>query len=255
MSQYAFGAGEMFVTPLQDSTGASISNPTPIKLMDLQEGSIDFGAEQKMLYGQNSFPVAVGIGKRSVGIKVKPARILALGWNTLYFGQTLASGLTAIQTGGTGASIPASPYTVTVTPPNSGTYAADLGVIDWNGKPMTRVASAPATGEYSVNTTTGAYTFAAADTTKTVYISYRYTATVTGAKKQTVINQPMGYAPTFSADLMVSYLGKLLTLTLPQCVASKMTLGLKNEDFAVPEFEFAAFDNGAGSVLTWSTSE
>lgn len=255
MSQYTFGSGEMYVTPLQDSSGAAVSNPTPIKLLDLQEGTIDFGAEQKMLYGQNSFPVAVGIGKRSVSIKVKPARVLAAGWNTLFFGQTLASGLVAISTGGTASAIPASPYTVTVTPPSSGTYAADLGVIDWNGSPMKRVASAPATGQYSVNTTTGAYTFAAADTLKNVYISFQYTATVTGAQKQTVVNQPMGYAPTFKADLQVAYLGKFLTMSLPQCVASKMSLGLKNEDFGVPEFEFAAFDNGAGSVLTWSTSE
>lgn len=255
MSQYAFGSGEMYVTPLLDSSGAAISNPTPIKLLDLQEGSIDFGAEQKMLYGQNSFPVAVGIGKRTVGVKVKPARVLASGWNTLFFGQTLSSGLVALSTGGSGSAIPATPFTITVTPPSSGTFAQDLGVIDWNGLPMKRVASAPATGQYSVNTATGLYTFASADTLKTVYISYQYQAAVTTASKQTVLNQPMGYAPTFRADLQVSYLGKFLTLSLPQCVASKMSLGLKNEDFGVPEFEFSAFDNGAGSVLTWSTSE
>jgi hypothetical protein len=101
MSQYAFGAGEMYVTPLQDSTGTAITTPTPIKLLDLQEGSLDFSGEPKMLYGQNSFPVAVGIGKRAVGVKVKPARVLANGWNTLFFGQTLSSGLVAMSTGGT----------------------------------------------------------------------------------------------------------------------------------------------------------
>ena len=245
----------MYVTPLQDSTGTAITTPTPIKLLDLQEGSLDFSGEPKMLYGQNSFPVAVGIGKRAVGVKVKPARVLANGWNTLFFGQTLNSGLVAMSTGGTASAIPATPFAVTVTPPSSGVYAQDLGVIDWNGSPMKRVASAPATGQYSVVTATGVYTFAAADTLKNVYISYQYTATVTGAQKQTVVNQPMGYAPTFRADLQVSYLGKFLTISLPQCMASKMSLGLKNEDFAVPEFEFSAFDNGAGQILTWSTSE
>lgn len=255
MSQYAFGAGQLYVTPTADALGVAVANPTPLKLMDLQEGSLENSAELKKLYGQNSFPVAVGVGKRDISVKVKPARILASVWNTLFFGQTLAAGLIANYTDTAGVAIPATPYQVTVTPPNSGTYVADLGVIDANGQPMKRVASAPATGQYSVNTSTGQYTFAAADTAKTVYINFQYSATVTGAQKQTVQNLPMGYAPTFKADLTVSYLGKNTTFSFPACIASKMGMSFKNEDFAIPEFEFGAFDNGTGSVMTWSTNE
>jgi len=256
MAQFIFGAGNMYVTPLQLADGTSVTNPTPIPLMVLQEGSLDFSGDEKLLYGQNQFPVAVGRGKVKLGVKVKPARVFAAAWNTLFFGQSLSAGLIANHTDTTGVVIPATPFQVTVTPPSSGTFAADMGVISaTTGLPMKRVASAPATGEYSVNVSTGAYTFAAADTTKTVYINYQYSASVAGSQKQTVQNLPMGLAPVFKADLTVNYLGKVTTFSFPNAIPTKMGLGFKNEDFAVPEFDFSAFDNGSGQVMTWSTSE
>lgn len=253
MAQYVFGAGSMYATPLLDANGNTISNPTPLKLADLQEGSIDLGADMKKLYGQNSFPVAVGVGKRDLGIKIKQARVSSRIWNAIFFGQTLAAGIYAVNTDTTGAAIPTTPFQITPTVPSSGTWAFDLGVLDSNGLPMVRVASAPATGQYSVSA--GVYTFAAADTGKTVYINYQYTATSTSAQKQTVSNLPMGYAPAFRCDLDVAYLGKRTTFTFPMCIASKMALSFKNEDFSTPEFEFGAFDNGSGQVMTWALSE
>jgi len=256
MSQFAFGAGNMYVTPLQDARGNNISNPTPYPLMVLQDGSVDFSGDIKELYGQNQFAVAVGRGKVKLQIKVKPARIFAGVWNTLFFGQTVNPGLFAVFTDTTGATVPATPFQITATPPNSGTFVAEKGVIDANGNPMTRVASAPATGQYSVNASTGAYTFAAADTGKVVYINFQYsTSTIATGQKQTVQNLPMGYAPTFAASLSVSYLGKLTSFDFPMCIGNKMTVGFKNEDFAVPEFDFQAFDNGTGNPMSWSTSE
>lgn len=255
MSQFAFGAGNMYVTQLQDANGNAISNPTPYPLMVLQEGSIDISSDLKELFGQNQFSVAVGRGKTKIAVKVKPARIFAGVWNAIYFGQTLNSGLIANYTDTAGAAIPATPFQITITPPSSGTYAADLGVIDANGNPMARVASSPTTGQYSVNVSTGVYTFASADTGKTVYINFQYTATVVGAQKQTVRNLAMGQAPSFKADLTVSYLGKMTTFSFPKAISTKFAIGFKNEDFSVPEFDFSAFDDGSGNVLTWSTSE
>jgi hypothetical protein len=253
MTQYVFGSGSMYVTPLQDSSGTAIANPTPMKLMELQEGSFDFSASAKKLYGQNSFPAAVGIATRGLGVKVKNARVLAKAWNTLFFGQTLAAGIIGVKTDTSGTAVPTTPFQLTPTVPGSGTWQADLGVIDANGNPMTRVASGPATGQYSV--TAGVYTFAAADTAKIVYMNFRYAATSTTASKMAVANQPMGYAPTFSADLSVIYQGKETYFGLPLCVASKMGIKFQNDDFAIPEFEFEGMDNGAGNVMNWSTSE
>jgi hypothetical protein len=132
-------------------------------------------------------------------------------------------------------------------------WAADLGVIDSQGVPYTRVVSTPATGQYSV--AAGTYTFAAADTGKSVFISYRYTATSTTARRQTVRNQTLGYQPSFSADLIVPYNNKVFTLRLPNCISSKLSLATKLEDFLVPDFEAEAFDDGSGNVAYWATSE
>lgn len=253
MTQYIFGSGNMYVTPLQDATGAAISNPTPSKLGELQEATFDFSGEIKELYGQNKFPAAVGAAKMKASLKIKNARILARAWNTVFFGQTLQSGILGVYTDTTGAAIPSSPYTITPTPPSSGTWSADLGVLDSNGTPMTRVASAPTTGQYSVSA--GVYTFAAADTTKTVYINYKYTATSTTASKLSILNQAMGYQPQFSVDLSVIYQGKQAAFSLNQCVAPKMSFALKNDDFSIPEFELSGMDNGTGIIGTLSTSE
>jgi len=260
MSQFAFGVGAMYVTQLQDAWGNAISNPTPLPLLTLQEGSIDMSADNKELYGQNQYAAAVARGKAKLTVKVKPARIYAALWNALFFGQTLTSGLLAIQTDTTGVAIPsATPYTVTPTPPNTGTFVSDMGIISATGYPLTRVASGntPATGQYTV-TTGGTYTFAAADAGKTVYINYQYTvasANAGTAQMETVRNLPMGYAPQFKADLCVGYQGKLVTFSILQAIATKMSLGFKNEDFAIPEFDFSAMDNGTGNIMTWSTSE
>lgn len=255
--QVAFGAGNMYVTQLQDAFGAAIANPTPYPLMILQEGTLDFSGDNKELYGQNQFPVAVARGKTKLQVKVKPARIIAGVWNAVFFGQTISAGLIANFTDSVGTAIPTTPFQITIVPPSSGTYAADLGVISGaTGFPLTRVASAPATGQYSVNVGTGVYTFAAADVGITVFINFQYTtSTAVSGNKQNVANLPMGYAPTFRADLTVAYLGKLTTFKFPLCVATKMSVGFKNDDFAVPEFDFSAFDNGAGQVMSWSTSE
>jgi hypothetical protein len=359
--QYAFGAGNMYVTQLQDARGNSISNPTPYPLMALQEGSLSFSGDIKELYGQNQFAVAVGRGKMKLEANVKPARIFAAVWNSIFFGQTLSAGLLgnytdttgfavpntigvtgATSTGGTGFQVgdilqastgtvssggakatlmvtavtsgnptgiqvltPGS-YTVAPTasasnftnignaftgvagsgtgatltfttgtgtvaasPPVNGTqaapafnvFAADLGCIYAStGMPLKRVASNPSAGQYAVNTTTGVYTFASGDAGAVVLISYQYStgsgfAANSTASMQTVQNLPMGYAPTFKADLTVSYLGKLTTFSFPMAIATKMDLGFKNEDFAVPQFAFQAFDPGNGNVMSWSTSE
>ncbi|TDR82205.1 hypothetical protein [Paludibacterium purpuratum] len=258
MAQYAFGAGNMYVTQLIDAWGNTIATPTPLPLMVMQEGSIDLSADSKELYGQNQYAAAVARGKGKIAIKVKPARIYAGIWNALFFGQSLTSGLLAINTDNVGTAIPAStPYTVTVAPPNSGTFVADMGVIGASGSPLAKVASNPATGQYACSVA-GVYTFAAADSGKMVYINYQYTvgsSSAGTAQMQTVRNLPMGYAPQFRADLGVSYQGKIVTFSIPQAVSTKMTLGFKNEDFMIPEFDFSAMDNGTGNVLTWSTSE
>lgn len=251
--QAQFGAGILWGTPLTDATGAAIANPSPIQFGALQEVSLDISFDVKELFGSNQFPLAIGRGKGKITGKAKMADIKGKQWSDIVFGQTLAAGIVGDVYDTTGAAIPATPYQITPTVPNSGTWSADLGVRNSAGLPMTRVSAAPATGQYSV--AAGVYTFAAADTGTTVYISYQYTATSTSAKKSTIANVPMGYAPTFKCDLYMPYAGKQLVLTLNACTSTKLSLPTKLDDFTITEFDFSAFADSSGNLLTYSTTE
>jgi hypothetical protein len=253
MAQFTFGSGVLWGTPLTDATGATISNPTPIQFGTLQDCSVDISGDVKELYGQNQFAVAVGRGKAKIAGKAKFAQINGTLFNSLFFGQTVTSGILSDYYDTTGSAIPLTPFTITPTPPSTGTWTVDLGVRNAGGLPMTRVASAPTTGQYSVSA--GVYTFAAADTGLTVFINYQYTATSTTAVKSTVQNVLMGYAPTFRADLFMPYSGKSLILTLPSCISTKLTFATKLDDFQISELDFSAFADASGNTLTWASSD
>lgn len=257
--QLGFGAGVLWGTPVADANGNAIANPTPTKFGVLQEAVLDIEFTNKELYGSNQFPVAVGRGQGKISGSCKAAQINGLTWANLFFGQgTPTPGVLGVFNDTAGEVIPATPFTITVTPPGSGVFAQDLGVVDANGNPMTEVASGPTTGQYSVNTTTGAYLFAAADVGKTVFINYRYTATVSSGNapmKQTVLSQLMGYTPTFSVDLTMQYKGQQLNFHLYAATSSKLSLTTKLEDFLIPEFTFSAYADTQNRILDWSTSQ
>lgn len=251
---YTFGSGFLYGIPTADASGAAIANPTPVPFGVLQEVSLDISFETKMLHGQNQMPVAVGRGKGKMSGKAKFADIRGLTYNQIFFGTALSANIVAAVNDITGATIPTTPFTITPTVPLSGTWARDLGVRNGvSGAYMTRVASAPTTGQYSV--AAGVYTFAAADTGILVFISYEYTATSASAKQFTFVNQPMGYAPTFMMVLSNPFQGKNLHMRLPQCVSSKMAMAFKNDDFNIPELDFDAFADVSGNCYTMAMSD
>lgn len=253
MPLYGFGAGALWGTPLTDAAGNAIANPTPTLFGVLQEVSVDISGDVKELYGQNQFAEAVARGKAKISCKAKFGRINGLLLNQLFFGQTVSSSIVADYYDATGSAIPSTPYQITPTVPASGTWSRDLGVRNASGNPMTRVASAPTTGQYSV--AAGVYTFAAADTGLTVFISFAYTAASTVAKTSIVSNIAMGSAPSFRCDLSNGYLGGQLALSLYNCISTKLSFSTKLDDFEIPEMDFSAFANSAGQVLQWGTSE
>jgi hypothetical protein len=254
MSQFVFGSGVLWGTPTTDSAGNAIANPTPVQFGTLQDVSIDISFENKTLHGQNQFAVAVGRGKGKITGKAKFAQINGLLINSLFFGQTLTAGIINDVYDTAGAAVPATPFSITVTPPGSGTFVADLGVRDAGGLPMVRVASAPATGQYTVSAL-GVYLFAAADTGKTVFINYQYSASSTTAQKSTVQNVLMGYAPSFRVDLSTPFQGKTMVWTLPNAISTKLTIATKLDDFAMPEFDFEGFADSTGNVLTYAVTD
>ncbi len=256
MAQYVFGAGVLWATPLVDAFGNTVANGTPIQLAVCQEIGMDESFETKKLYGQNQFPVDVGRGKGNLSVKAKFAQVNGLTVSSLYYGQALATGLNGYVFDVVGATIPATPFTITPTVPNSGTWAADMGVRDNIGRPMTKVASGPTAGQYSV--AAGVYTFAAADTGRQVFISYAYTNTIAQAPlstRMTIQNVPMGAAPICRLDIFFSKNGKQYGTQYPNAIASKLMWQSKQDDYMVPEIEFDCFADAAGNVMYRSFSE
>lgn len=251
--QVQFGSGLLWGIPLTDAAGAAITTPTPVLFGALQDVSVDFNFDVKELHGQYQFPLDVARGKGKIGGKSAFAQLNGAMVNSLFFGQTLNTGITGVKFDTAGSAIPATPFQITVTPPDSGVFLEDLGVRNSNGLAMTRVASAPAEGQYSV--ASGVYTFAAADTGKTVYISYSYTATVAGSKKISVQNQILGNVPTFKATFSMPYKGKQATIILPACTSTKLGFATKLDDYLMPNFEFSAYADATGKVVDMAFNE
>lgn len=244
-----FGTGTLYGVPLTDASGTAIANPTPVQFGVLQEVSADLSFDEKTLYGAYQFPVAFGRGKGKLGFKAKFADFTAQSMASLFFGNTPTAGIKAI-TDNFAATVPATPFQVTITPPSSGTFVTDLGVrYASTGIALTRGATATGAGVYSV-TNAGVYTFNTADTAAAVLISYEYSATSTTQFSLAIANNLMGYAPAFLAELSLPYNGKQMILKLNNCVSSKMSMPFKNEDFSVAEFDFMALSDASNNVGT-----
>lgn len=235
--QFGFGSGSLWGT----NTNA---NSTPQEFGAIQDVSLDFSFSVKELRGRYQMPLTVARGAGKIQGKAKTGNISAKLFNELFFGQALASGKTATVQNEAGT-IPASvAYTITVA--NGATFVTDLGVkFALTGLPFVKVATAPATGQYSVSAA-GVYTFAAADANVPVLTTYTYTTT--GGSTITITNQLMGTTPFFGVTLNEVYEGNAVTVQLYKCTSSKLTLATKLEDFMIPELDFEAMANAAGVI-------
>lgn len=252
--QYVFGSGILIGTQLTDATGAAVSNPTPLMFGAMQDVGVDVQYDVKPLHGSNNFPLAMARGKGKVSGKARFASFNSRMLNAFFFGQTLSTGLIAAKVATAGATIPGTPYTITPSPPSSGTWDEDLGVVDASGTPYVRVASSPTTGQYSVSA--GVYTFAAADADKVVYINYVYTAAAAYGNNIVVTNLPMGYMPTFKVAFHCEFQAKKALIQLPTCVSTQLSIATKQDDYTIPDFSFEAYADGpTAEVMTVSFTE
>lgn len=224
-------------------TRTDVANSTPIDLGNAQGLSIDFSGSIKELFGQNQYPIDAARGTVKVSGKMSAALVSGLAWNSVFFGASFTSGGFKWNPG-EAAVVPGTPFQVTVS--NSATFDQDLGVINAaTGLPFTKVASAPAAGQYSV--AAGVYTFASGDTGAAVLITYTSTVTGTG-QTLTINNTLLGTSPLFQLDYYTSRANKPLLVRLNQCQASKISIATKLEDFAMPEVDFSAFVNNVGQL-------
>lgn len=245
VSSYAFGSGNLYLTPFG---AAAAANPTPTRIGVLQDVSVDFNGNIKELFGQGQFAVAVRRGQVKIQCKAKFAQFLAKPINDTFFG----AAITATQELIADSEFHAAGTTVTVT--HATNPIVDYGVVDAvTGVPLALVPTGPAAGQYSVVLSTGVYTLGT--TTDAVQISYGYPTTA--GQAFTVANTNIGATPQFTATFNAYDLaaGTQITVALLACVASKFTLATKIEDFMVPEFDFSAFANNAGNVFSiWSSN-
>lgn len=239
-----FGVGQLVVTP-------SGSNPTPVQLAILQDASLDISFAEKLLYGAYQLPVDVARGEAKLGIKAKEAQISSQLIGSFLAGSSSGTGYTAGAINETGT-VPAAPsYTITVT--NSATFVSDSGVVDLTaGIVLTRVASTPATGQYSVSA--GVYTFAAADASHSVWISYAYTVAGSG-KTITYNNQLMGQGTSYALDLFNIFRSKVIGFHFYAVTLPKLSLPFKNNDYTMSDIDISVFADSSGRVAQYYESD
>lgn len=248
MSQYVFGTGQLFATP--------VGGGAPLRFGALQDVSVDFSGDIKELYGQYQFALDVARGKTKIEWKASTGNIDVASFNQIFFGGEVEAGDELVQVFNESATIPATPFKVVAA--NADGFYLDLGVYFADtGLPLKQIASGvPATGEYTVDLATGTYTFAAADTTKKVLLNYIYETGDTGGSLE-ITNQLLGTTPKFQLVLSQLYEGKSFSLILYSNVADKLSLPLKQDDYLIAELsgQSQADDaNRIGRITTTSIS-
>lgn len=244
MSQPLFGTGLLVLTP----TLAGVV--TPIQVAVLKDISLDVSYTKKDLIGNLQFPVDSAKGEGKLSGKAKSGYFAGGLISAILSGSTTTVG-SKVGVFSETAAVPTTPYQITVS--GSATWLSDLAVFDVTSqKFLTRVASAPATGQYSV--AAGVYTFAAADTTHVMSISYDKTAAAVGTTVS-LTNQLMGTNTAFSLKLYNNYQGlaggaNSSGLYLPMVVIPKLSFAFKNSDFFEKSIDFEAIADGAGNIMS-----
>ncbi len=244
-----FGSGYLLFSP-NTTSGNEPTNPTPFQVGVIQNVKFTLGADIKTLFGQNQWPVDSAIGKRTIKGSFEFAQIS----NFL-----LSQGFTAdaITTGviqdvpAEAQTVPASStYTITVT--NSAHFVGDRGVTyQATGIALTKVTSVAAAGQYSVNISTGVYTFFSADASAAVFIAYTYSIAATGTTL-TAANHAMGFGPVLGLDVWFPYengSGGLagIGFYFPNVRLGKIDAATKVDDYTMYTTDFEAFAGAAGN--------
>ena len=239
----AFGPG---IVVVQNTTQAV---PAPVNIGYAQELTVDLSATNKELFGQNIYPLVVARGTAKATGKIKAATLSGRAWNAAFFGTTMNAGGFAWNVGEQ-HTLAATTQQVT----NHTTFDVDLGVTyQATGLPLGRVAAgSETTGYYSVSYSTGTYTVSTSDSTSSLL--FTYTDTVTTGESLTIPNVALGTTPVFQLDYYTNLnqpSARPFAIRLYACVASKLSLATKLEDFVMPEIDFSFFANAAGNVLEY----
>lgn len=242
MAQYSFGVGNITLVP-----PATATDQTPRQVGILRDVSLEVSKTTKELKGAKMFAVDIAVAGGKVSGKAKYAQIS---------GGLIASILTgSVTSAGTVKAVFQDPHdaaaTVTITPPNSGVFVADFGVLNASYVPMKVNTGTPAVDEYKQ--TAGVYTFNASQTGK-VYISFSYSLAAVG-KTIDYDNQLMGNSTVYQMTLFNEFRGKSFGVKLYAVTIPKLAIAFKNEDYSEQDLDFEAFADATENVLTFYTEE
>lgn len=227
-----FSSGDLYVVGL----GAT---DTPIKIGVLQGVDVNFDQEIVRLHGSNTFAEDLASGPATVTGSFEHGTIDPNIVSKILAGTAVTTGYKKLHKA-TGT-IGSTPYQLTSS--QAAGFVRDLGVIDAAGLPMTKVASAPATGEYSV--AAGVYTFAAADTGDSVSYSHTYTVAASG-KTIAITNTAMGAPTKYLLGLYNSTDG--FGIELKSVIIPKLAWAIKTGQWVLPKCDFEACADAAGAV-------
>jgi hypothetical protein len=253
--QLSFGPGVMY-GERTDTTGSGIG-PRQFGLM--QDVDITFSFSSKELYGQEQFPAALARGQGKVTGKAKLARINVRLYSDIFFGLTAATGSDTVAQYEAGT-IPASPP-FQVVAANNAQFSRDLGVFyAASGDSFNRVTTPSNAGEYTVNPSSGVYTFAAPDASQAVRISYEYHVPASGYQIVGT-NQVQGTTPYFACWIFqkvspgapgTGAQSLPWELFLPACHSNSLSIPTTQDNWTMNAFDFSAFAGPDGTVFKYS---
>lgn len=237
-----FGIGHIWVTP---NGGLQAPNASGVELNTIQDFSVDFSGKGVELRGQFLYPVDARVADINAKGKFKVGEWSLEQLNTLFFGGTIATTGNDIPTADEPHTIPSSgPYTVQVTnftgfvQPLTVAYASDLSNLD-------EVLSLTAPGQYTVNVSTGTFTFfGGADAGVAVVISYLSTG---AGASLTIPNNLQGQSPILGIAAINSADGNGILLPNVRVTGMK-PVELKMNAFAMCEVDFNVFCPPGASV-------
>jgi len=217
MKTYTMGA--LYAVP-------GVANPTPVPIAFLKGCKVDIKQSKATFRGNMRDIIDVADKARDWTIDIENADFRASAFGLVVAGGTTASGTLGLALG------EAAVIATSVTVANGATFSEDGGVLDLTAnKWMQRVASAPATGQYSGPTAGGVYTFAAADVGHSAVFTYMYSVAASG-QTTTVNNSVQSQSVPYKLRVYNPY----------GVVGSPGQVRLIGVDFASVHFEDLSFD-------------
>jgi hypothetical protein len=251
---FQLGSGRVFGNP---TGGNEATNPTPQFFGTQQDLSLDIDQKLEELRGVGQFPDDVGPTDRKISGKIGFGKIENLVINNLFLGDVQTTGEDVTQPLET-HTVPASPgpYTITIAPPETGTFVKDLGVIYGSfggiGGVFQKVTSVTAKGQYSV--ASGTYTFYSGDAGAAIQISYVYSLT-TGTTQQ-MNQQVLGWGPIWELWIALTYQvdvngNPVNGMYFPAVRPGKLSAPLKRAGYMIQTLDFEAYASSSGLVGEW----